>query len=511
MTRPLRASTASPHKLREPPALAGEPPCSRARQRSAAVPRPAAWFPTSTTGDVPDANDRRHDDDRLVRRLPTSLLVIGLPLAVLCVATTDGASATFAGNVSASGVTRQLKTTYAPPSIETAAASWTPNGSQSLHRVTVTRPRRTSGGAARRARTGWPRLRFDNRNTGFNRFENVLSRSTVSGLKARWSRAVGAFTYSAPAVAKGSVYIGASDGRLHALSAATGRSRWATETGPFAAANDPTVANGTVYVQSDLASRNGKVVALSARTGRVLWTAPTPGTGSPGGGTNSPLVANRTVYVGSGDRMFYALDASTGRVRWALRVDCDLFAGASVAKGLVYFASACGKVWAVRPSTGSVVWTATTAGSVDSSPAVSGGGIVYVGSDDHKVYALNAKTGAVVWTKNTGAEVESSAAVAEGVVYIGSWDGNLYALDASTGAVRWTARTDSGTSSPIVANGLVYIASSLHDAIHIFDARNGELIRTITIPNAGSTTQLDVTAAHLYLGDSNGIVHAYSR
>jgi outer membrane protein assembly factor BamB len=36
-----------------------------------------------------------------------------------------------------------------------------------------------------------------------------------------------------------------------------------------------------------------------------------------------------------------------------------------------------------------VLWSFTTGGAVDSSPAVVGG-VVYVGSDDHQVYALDA-------------------------------------------------------------------------------------------------------------------------
>ena len=54
-------------------------------------------------------------------------------------------------------------------------------------------------------------------------------------------------------------------------------------------------------------------------------------------------------------------------------------------------------------------------------------GIVYVGSEDDKVYALNATTGATLWTATTGGGVQSSPAVANGVVYVDSNDGNVYA------------------------------------------------------------------------------------
>jgi outer membrane protein assembly factor BamB len=63
-----------------------------------------------------------------------------------------------------------------------------------------------------------------------------------------------------------------------------------------------------------------------------------------------PTVAGGVVYVGV-DRKVYALDAATGRLRWAF----------------------------------------TTGGSAYSRPAVAGG-TVYVGSWDYQVYALNVRS-----------------------------------------------------------------------------------------------------------------------
>jgi outer membrane protein assembly factor BamB len=49
------------------------------------------------------------------------------------------------------------------------------------------------------------------------------------------------------------------------------------------------------------------------------------------------------------------------------------------------------------------------------------------------------------------------------VVYVGSWDGKLYALSASTGAKLWSATIGGKVdSSPIVANGAVYIGTHVN-------------------------------------------------
>jgi outer membrane protein assembly factor BamB len=94
------------------------------------------------------------------------------------------------------------------------------------------------------------------------------------------------------------------------------------------------------------------------------------------------------------------------------------------------------------------------------SPRV-GNGVVYVGSADKNVYALKASTGAKLWSFTTGSFVTSSPAVANGVVYVLS--DNLYALKASTGALLWSYPVSGSTdlcclsSSPAVANGVVYV------------------------------------------------------
>jgi len=60
--------------------------------------------------------------------------------------------------------------------------------------------------------------------------------------------------------------------------------------------------------------------------------------------------------------------------------------------------------------------------------------------------------------------VTSSPAVANGVVYVASEDGKLYALNASTGALLWNYVTNRRVQgSPAVANGAVYIGSFDHN------------------------------------------------
>jgi outer membrane protein assembly factor BamB len=109
------------------------------------------------------------------------------------------------------------------------------------------------------------------------------------------------------------------------------------------------------------------------------------------------------------------------------------------------------------PDTGNILWTYTTGGAVESSPAVADGK-VYVGSWDHNIYCLDAASGTLVWRYTTGDLVSSSPAVVNGKVYVGSYDGNIYCLDAASGTLVWRS---SGfgivASSPAVVNGEVFV------------------------------------------------------
>jgi outer membrane protein assembly factor BamB len=233
--------------------------------------------------------------------------------------------------------------------------------------------------------------------------------------------------------------------------------KYTTGASGYSSYSSPAVANGMVYVGSF--DRN--VYALNASTGALRWKHTTLDQVQ-----SSPAVANGVVYIGSGvaDGNVYALKASTGALLW--KYAAGRASSPAVANGVVYVGSRDRHVYALNAATGALLWKYTIGASVYSSPAVVNG-VVYVGSDDHNVYALNASTGALLWKYttgglSTGSPVQSSPAVVDGVVYIGSDypDNSVYALNATTGALLWKYTTgDRVFSSPAVANGVVYVGS----------------------------------------------------
>lgn len=79
------------------------------------------------------------------------------------------------------------------------------------------------------------------------------------------------------------------------------------------------------------------------------------------------------------------------------------------------------------------------------------------------------------WHYQTGAAVSSSPAVANGIVYVGSQDRNLYALSATKKTLLWKYPTASYiTSSPAVVNGAVYFSDGTN--MYALNAATGVLL-----------------------------------
>ncbi len=77
------------------------------------------------------------------------------------------------------------------------------------------------------------------------------------------------------------------------------------------------------------------------------------------------------------------------------------------------------------------------------------------------------------WVASTGDTINSSPVVANGIVYVGSDDHKLYAFNAATGKPLWAASTgDRVYSSPAVSNGIVYFGSS-DGKLYALDATTG--------------------------------------
>jgi len=75
------------------------------------------------------------------------------------------------------------------------------------------------------------------------------------------------------------------------------------------------------------------------------------------------------------------------------------------------------------------------------------------------------ESGHVFWKFQTGGAIVSSPVVADGIIYVGSTDGHLYAVKAASGSKLWSVQLGSGISSPTVASGKVFVTCKPGDIV----------------------------------------------
>ncbi|MDR5694431.1 MAG: PQQ-binding-like beta-propeller repeat protein [Armatimonadota bacterium] len=142
------------------------------------------------------------------------------------------------------------------------------------------------------------------------------------------------------------------------------------------------------------------------------------------GPVHMPVVDREIAYFGSWAGTFYAVEVSTGKVRWRITTETypeprygfptlGVTATAAVQDGRIYFPTALARVWCVDARTGKVLWRQAIgnpkADDISWSSPVVHRGRVYIGvssRSDHptqkgKVVALDARTGKILWTFST--------------------------------------------------------------------------------------------------------------
>lgn len=205
---------------------------------------------------------------------------------------------------------------------------------------------------------------------------------------------------------------------------------------------------------------------LDATSGRLLWKYHYGAVGWPT--TASPAVDGTTVYFGSGSSTkLWALNLLNGQVRWSFDTHDRITSAALVQGKLVYVATWHGTIFALDRTTGALRWSYSFNEGKGQQSVVDGVGgnmalaanHLYVGDYRGAVICLDATHGKLEWRYATGAEVLATPVVAAGRVYVGSDDGYFYALDLRTGRPVWRYATGAVRSSAALAGGLLYVGS----------------------------------------------------
>ncbi len=153
---------------------------------------------------------------------------------------------------------------------------------------------------------------------------------------------------------------------------------------------------------------DGFLVAWDADTGKERWRFKTLPIES------SPLLRNDTLYVGAWDHKVHAIDARTGRQKWAFQADDQVNTSAAYWKGTIYIASDGGTLYALDAGTGKLRWSAQSNARFGSrefwyaTPTVAYGR-VYIGNTNGEMYAFGARSGKLLWARPLGSYIYGAA------------------------------------------------------------------------------------------------------
>ncbi|HXJ90962.1 MAG TPA: PQQ-binding-like beta-propeller repeat protein [Candidatus Binatia bacterium] len=302
----------------------------------------------------------------------------------------------------------------------------------------------------------------------------------------KWKFHTGGRVIGSPAIVKGMVFVGSTDGNFYAIDADSGTQKWKFTTKAWEVSS-AAIDSGVAY----FLSYDGNFYALDAATGLLKWKFKTEG---------------ERHYAGT--HLHYLQPATE-----SMPDPWDFYLSSpAVWSGTVYFGSSDGNVYALDALSGAMKWKFKTGDVVHSSPAIADG-TLYVGSWDRNLYAIDAAIGKEKWRFKTGDDpdahnhigIQSSPAVVDGVVYFGSRDAYAYAVDAATGQQLWKFSTDGSwvNNSMVVQNGKAYFGTSIPGIMHAVDAKTGKVV--FDLPTGTPVfASMALAGDTLYLGNFGG-------
>jgi outer membrane protein assembly factor BamB len=301
----------------------------------------------------------------------------------------------------------------------------------------------------------------------------------------------------------------------------------------------PSLSRGLLLAGSDA----GLLYALNAETGALVWSHPLWNMAMV-----NPLVVGDTVYATTGNPYYnfaqtlrfasgeratrgpglnglYALDLATGAERWHLFTPGENMPTPVISEGVVYFASGDGFAYAVDATSGKLRWKVDVQG-IDgmSSPLLVGGHLFFGASHPDVFVALDTGEGALLWKRTFAAATPAgfggaTAALADGNVVVeevvktgdakAPAANRLFALDPATGKSVWERELGRGpepkgfgTATPVCVDGVIYVSSIVDERTHALSARDGAVIWSASVAGAG---------AGLVVGDQDVYVAAGPR
>lgn len=277
----------------------------------------------------------------------------------------------------------------------------------------------------------------------------------------------------------------------------------------------PALIDRIVYVTD----AQGTVTALDVAEGEQLWQK----------SVDATVIAGLqhgpgSLFLGTEDGVVIALSQSDGSVLWREQLGAEVMGLSDASLGVVVARTADSKVYGLDARSGEPVWQAARTTPVlnlyGTSPPVAGSGRVIIGFDDGKLVALSPVRGNVLWTTTIAdpsgsselerlVDIDGEIKIVDGIVYVAAFRGRVAAVTSSEGRILWSRELSSHMGLDVDAER-VYVTDA-SGSIWALDRTNGATLwkqdklenRIITAPVA--------IGEYALVGDFEGYTHWVSK
>lgn len=272
----------------------------------------------------------------------------------------------------------------------------------------------------------------------------------------------------------GDLLVGASNGWVYRILAATGEILWSVPIGGQVDAAG-VVANNQVFIGNN----ESELVSLSWRDGEELWRYSLRGSVE-----SQPAVDQGRVFVTDSDHVLYALDRESGELLWDYQREAPEFftifgGGQPLPMGdEVYCGFADGTLVALNAETGALIWEVYLGGESGefgdiNVPLIHRGERMIASSHGGGVYLVEVATGALLWR----APIENVVGLVEeqGRIYGATASGQVFALDSRDGSRLWRFQLPEDVAPMDLSSTGRYLAVPIaRGPIYLFDAASGK-------------------------------------
>jgi len=217
-----------------------------------------------------------------------------------------------------------------------------------------------------------------------------------------WQTRIDAALLAGPVVVGDSLLVGSAKGDMIALDTQSGQVRWVTHLAAELVST-PVVSGGLLLVRTN----DGRLVALNHQTGAVIWTADHQMPNLFLRGAAPVVVQDDTVYIGRESGFLEALSLQSGEKLWDARIATpsgrtdlermvDIQATPVLADGRLFVLSYNGRMVAINPANGNLIWAKDLSGFRD---FIVHNHVIYLIDQDDIIRALDPSTGTEYWNQ----------------------------------------------------------------------------------------------------------------